>query len=105
MNAANTFIVVVDETTINNLGKVLGTGILNGYRPGSDTSKIRFDQGLNTNQLSAEEPLSDDLVETQYIVQTDNRLGQIFPPPGAGGGGAGAAGESHQRTRRDAGVR
>jgi len=84
MNAANTFIVAVDETTVNNLGKVLGTGILNGFRPGSDTSKVRFDQGLNTNQLSAEEPLSDDLVETQYIVQVDNRLGQIFPPPGAG---------------------
>ena len=85
MNAANTFIVPVDETTVNNFGKVLGTGILNGYRPGSDTSKVRLDQGLNTNQLSAEEPLSDDLVETQYIVQIDNRLGQIFPPPGAGG--------------------
>ena len=86
MNAANTFIVAVDETTVNNLGSVLGTGILNGYRPGSDTSKVRFDQGLNTNQLSAEEPLADDLVETQYIAQLDNRLGQIFPPPGAGGG-------------------
>mgnify|MGYP003667014500 CR=1 FL=1 len=81
MNAANTFIVPVDETTIINLGQVLGSGILNGYRPGSDTSKIRFDQGLNTNQLAAESPLSDDLVETQYIVQIDNRLGQIFPPP------------------------
>ena len=85
MNAANTFIVPVDETTIINLGQVLGSGILNGYRPGSDTSKIRFDQGLNTNQIAAESPLSDDLVETQYIVQIDNRLGQIFPPPGAGG--------------------
>lgn len=85
MNAANTFIIPVDETTVNNFGKALGTGILNGYRPGSDTSKIRLDQGLSTNQLSAEEPLSDDLVETQYIVQIDNRLGQIFPPPGEGG--------------------
>ena len=41
MNAANTFIVPVDETTIINLGSVLGTGILNGYRPGADTSQIR----------------------------------------------------------------
>jgi len=85
MNSAGTFIIPVDETTIINLGQVLGSGILNGYRPGSDTSKIRFDQGLNTNQLAAEAPLSDDLVETQYIVQIDNRLGQIFPPPGAAG--------------------
>jgi len=85
MNTAGTFIVPVDETTVNNFGRILGTGILNGYRPGSDTSKVRLDQGLNTNQLSAEEPIADDLVETQYIVQIDNRLGQIFPPPGAGG--------------------
>ena len=85
MNVANTFVVAVDETTVINLGQVLGTGILNGYRPGSDSSKIRLDQGLNTNQISAEAPLADDLVETQYMVQVDNRLGQIFPPPGAGG--------------------
>tara|TARA_R110002110_G_scaffold93881_3_gene243892 strand:+ start:5213 stop:6190 length:978 start_codon:yes stop_codon:yes gene_type:complete len=85
MNSANTFIVPVDDKTILALGSVLGSGILNGFRPGTDTSKIRFDQGLNTNQLSSEAPLSSDLVETQYIVQMDNRLGQVFPPPGAAG--------------------
>jgi len=34
---------------------------------------------LDTNELAKEDPLADQLVENQYIVQIDNRLGQIFP--------------------------
>ena len=77
-----TFVVPVDKTTVDNL-QTLGAGILNGYEPNSGVNYIRLDQGLDTNQISAEETLARDLVETQYIVEMDNRLGQIFPPPTA----------------------
>ena len=38
---------------------------------------IRVDQGLDTSDIPASFPLDADLVETQYIVEIDNRLGQI----------------------------
>jgi len=82
MNASGVFVVPVDQTTVNNLS-ILGPGVLNGYEPNSSVSHIRVDQGLDTNQISAEESLATDLVETQYIVEMDNRLGRIFPGPTA----------------------
>mgnify|MGYP003115490202 CR=1 FL=1 len=81
-HSSGTFVVPVDKSTVDNLG-TLGAGILNGYEPNSGVSYIRADQGLDTNQISAEENLASDLVETQYIVEIDNRFAQIFPPPTA----------------------
>ena len=81
-HSSGPFIVPVDKTTIDNLG-TLGTGILNGYEPNNDTSHIRMDQGLDSNFQSPEDELAEDLVERAYIVEMDNRLGTIFPPPSA----------------------
>ena len=82
MHSSGVFVVPVDQTTVDNLA-TLGPGILNGYEPNSNVSHIRVDQGLDTNQISAEETLASNLVETQYIVELDNRLGRIFPGPDA----------------------
>jgi len=80
LNANGSFVVPVDKSTVETgFGSFLGAGILNGYRPGNDVSRIELQQGLNTDEKPKEEPLEDQLVETQYIVQIDNRLGQIFP--------------------------
>ena len=74
------FVVPVDKSTVETgFGTNLGGGILNGYRPADDPARIELQQGLNTTELAKEDPLSDQLVENQYIVQIDNRLGQIFP--------------------------
>ena len=79
-NANGSFVVPVDsKSVVTGFGTSLGAGILNGYRPSDDPSHIRLDQGLNTSELAKEDPLSDQLVENQYIIQIDNRLGQIFP--------------------------
>ena len=43
----------------------------------ADISHIACHQGLNTNEISPNEVLARYLVETQYIVQVDNRLGKI----------------------------
>ena len=79
-NANGYFVIPVDKTTVETgFGNSLGSGILNGYRPSDDPARIETNQGLNTNELAKEDPLSDQLVENQYIIQIDNRLGQIFP--------------------------
>lgn len=79
-NANGFFVVPVDKTTVDTgFGGSLGAGILNGYRPADDPARIETNQGLNTTELAKEDPLSDQLVENQYIIQIDNRLGQIFP--------------------------
>tara|TARA_R110000751_G_scaffold256826_1_gene356298 strand:- start:1852 stop:2835 length:984 start_codon:yes stop_codon:yes gene_type:complete len=79
-NANGFFVVPVDKTTVETgFGDSLGAGILNGYRPSDDPAQIETNQGLNTNELAKEDPLSDQLVENQYIIQIDNRLAQIFP--------------------------
>ncbi len=79
-NANGYFVIPVDKTTVETgFGNSLGAGILNGYRPSDDPARIETNQGLNTNELAKEDPLSDQLVENQYIIQIDNRLGQIFP--------------------------
>ena len=81
-NANGAFNIAVDKNTVDTL-VTPGTGILNGFKPNDDTSKIEIHQGLDTTELSKEEPLSRDLVEVAYIVEMDNRFGSIFPPPGA----------------------
>ena len=75
--------VPVDKSTVETgFGTNLGAGILNGYRPSDDPARIELQQGLNTNELPKEDPLSDQLVENQYILQIDNRLGPDFPGAG-----------------------
>jgi hypothetical protein len=81
-HSSGIFAVPVNKATVDNLS-TLGPGVLNGYEPNSNISHIRVDQGLDTNQVSSEETLARDLVETQYIVEMDNRLGTLFPPPNA----------------------
>ena len=82
----NSYIVLVDQTTVNTVAGsqqgALATGIFNGYDPNQGANFVEADQGLDTDELSADVLLSavdNTLVETQYFVQIDNRLGQITP--------------------------
>lgn len=72
--ASGSFIVSVDETTQDDLCEQQGN--ING-----DTSEggsfIRIDQGLDTTEISFKRPLQTDLIETQYIIQIDDRFGRI----------------------------
>jgi len=53
-------------------------GVMNGFEPGVDEKVyIRIDQGLNTDEIHPKHRLSSDLIETQYIIEMDNRLGTI----------------------------
>jgi hypothetical protein len=59
------------------------SGVLLGNTTNEGANRIRVDQGLDTTDIPASFPLDADLVETQYIVEIDNRLGQIYSPSSA----------------------
>ena len=54
---------------------------LNGYDVLGGKS-LRADQGLDTTEQSPDQTLESDLVETQYIVEVDNRLGSLCSTDG-----------------------
>tara|TARA_A100001515_G_scaffold142743_3_gene142286 strand:- start:2136 stop:3062 length:927 start_codon:yes stop_codon:yes gene_type:complete len=80
----NSYIILVDQTTVDTVSSTgqnaLAAGVLNGFKPAQGANLIEADQGLDTTELSNEVSLAaedDTLVETQYFVQIDNRLGQL----------------------------
>jgi hypothetical protein len=81
----NSHLVLVDEQTVNaltNNSNALDAGILNGYQPTKGINIVATDQGLNTSELSPDEVIDPTLLETQYFIQIDNRLGSIRPSLG-----------------------
>ncbi len=79
MHTAGAFYVAVDKSTEDTIsvvsgqtvqGMILGETLKGG-------SYVRLDQGLNTNEITPSVSIDSDLVETQYIVEIDNRLGKI----------------------------
>jgi hypothetical protein len=74
------FLVAVDETTldeITTLGQICpATGVLDGEDANSG-NYIRVDQGIDSSEISPALPLDSDLIETQYIIQIDDRFGKI----------------------------
>jgi len=81
----NSHLILVDEQTVNaltNNSNALDAGILNGYQPTKGINIVATDQGLNTSELSPDEVIDPTLLETQYFIQIDNRLGSIRPSLG-----------------------
>ena len=86
----NAFIVAVDEKTEGTGDDTAGIGFVSdkavtGVILGESLNgggEIRLDQGLDTTQISAQQNLPEELSETSYTIQIDNRLGQIVSPGG-----------------------
>ena len=86
--ALNCFVVAVDAytedddggTTTKGIGFTSGNKAVNGIILGESLdggAAIRLDQGLDTTQISAKQNLPEELSESSYTIQIDNRLGQI----------------------------
>tara|TARA_R110002020_G_scaffold464281_1_gene684789 strand:- start:55 stop:969 length:915 start_codon:yes stop_codon:yes gene_type:complete len=80
MHSSGAFMVAVDQdteeaVTINTDGAAVD-GIIPGFTLVGGTS-IRSDQGLDTTEISPASTIDSQLLETQYIVEIDNRLGKI----------------------------
>ena len=58
-------------------------GIIDGIDPTSSPVWARVDQGLDTTEISPLSTIDSDLLETQYVIQLDNRLGQLTDKNGA----------------------
>ena len=71
------YLVLVDDDTEATYNGSADGVLLGGAPETSDTNFIRVDQGLDTTEIPVTFALDADLVETQYIVEMDNRLGQI----------------------------
>jgi hypothetical protein len=82
------FYIAANETSENDLANG-GTdattplaGILYGERPDTGGNKIRVDQGLDTTAISPGRTLDPLLAETDYLIEIDDRLGQIVAQDG-----------------------
>jgi len=88
----NSYVVLVDQKTVTTVAgegtNALAAGILNGFSPSEGANYVEADQGLDTTELSPDQTLaqatSQELVESQYFVQIDNRLGQLRAASGEG---------------------
>ena len=93
MHANGSFVVAVDAKTEDDDGAAteqgigfLGTDPVQGVILGETLdggSFIRCDQGLDTTQISARQQLPEELRETSYTIQIDNRLGSIVSAAGS----------------------
>ena len=76
------YVVAVDETT-----EKLTNSKTNKFLHGENTKtglSIRLDQGINNSAISPKYLIESDLLETQYIIEVDNRLGKIVSTKGTG---------------------
>ena len=78
-SSANAFYIAVDDDTNTALASI--SGVVNGV-DGSGGSYIRDDQGLDTSEISPKRELEADLVETQYMIEIDSRLGEVLSTDG-----------------------
>ena len=75
----NQFAIAVNDATVTTFSAV--AGVIDGTGAGNIDNNIRLDQGLDTTAISPSRALDPLLVETQYILEIDNRLGSIVSIP------------------------
>ena len=81
----NILTVLVDQATAED-ATITGTGdFVNGYRIGDTKSPIVMDQGIKSNAIGdgSSVVLDADLTETQFMIEIDNRFGNIWDGNGA----------------------
>ena len=90
-NSSNNLVsIAVDDSTVDSLldsSSNLLAGIINGVelnKNATDNRRLLFDQGIVSDALgkTGDVALDADLVETQYIIELDNRLGRLYDPSG-----------------------
>jgi hypothetical protein len=85
----NQFVVLSNQLAVdkyigqNTTGSGLPNGFINGVTPAeASTDRIVVDQGLDTNQLSFQTVIDQDLNEDTYLLQVDDRLLKVVAPNG-----------------------
>ncbi len=75
------YVVAVDENTENSTNQTAATPYLFGENVTAGKG-LRIDQGIDNNAISPKFSIESDLLETQYIIEIDNRLGKIVSQNG-----------------------
>jgi len=70
------FVVAVNKETEDQFGSTTSSGLIRGVNPGG--VYIQADQGLDTTEISFARSIDDNLLETRYIIEIDNRFGSII---------------------------
>ena len=76
---------LVDQTTINDTAITATGDFIDGYRLQDTKSPVVLDQGIVSDAIGDgnQVTLQADLVETQFMIEIDNRLGNIWDAAGA----------------------
>ena len=78
MHPSGAFFVAADAETETYFNDIVKQGVLLGTSVTLSQNHIRLDQGLDTQDISPINQIDSDLIETQYIIEIDNRLGSIY---------------------------
>jgi hypothetical protein len=81
----NILTVLVDQTTVEDTTITATGDYVNGYRIGDTKNPIVMDQGIVSNAIGDGNSvvLDADLVETQFMIEIDNRFGNIWDAKGS----------------------
>ena len=81
----NILTVLVDQTTVEDTTIAATGDYINGYRIGDTKNPIVMDQGIVSNAIGDGNSvvLDADLVETQFMIEMDNRFGNIWDAKGS----------------------
>jgi hypothetical protein len=81
----NILTVLVDQTTVEDTTIAATGDYINGYRIGDTKNPIVMDQGIVSNAIGdgSSVVLDADLVETQFMIEMDNRFGNIWDAKGS----------------------
>ena len=84
-NTNNILTVLVDQTTVNDTTITATGDYIDGYRLVDTKSPIVMDQGIVSNAIGdgSSVVLDADLTETQYMIEIDNRFGNIWDRAGS----------------------
>ena len=82
VHSSGIHLIATDQSTINTSNFKNTAGIIDGVA--NINASIRLDQGLDTLQSgkTKSDNIDQDLKETQYVIEIDNRLGTIIPSDG-----------------------
>jgi len=75
----------MSETVFTGVGRNSDNAIRQGFMFGESLQGtiVKIDEGLDTTEISPKRKLDDELKETSYIIQIDNRLGRLVDTAGS----------------------
>ena len=81
-NDLQMYVVASNDTTLNLKTKSVTEDYIMAGETTTGGPSIRIDQGINSSVISPSYNIEDELFESQYIIEIDNRLGKIVSPEG-----------------------